>query len=56
MAIAPPGRATGVLAAAAYLIGRLVESLAAHAAVIPGALTALLKALGDGGSRHCPVC
>jgi hypothetical protein len=62
LGVAVAASAAGVLAVAAYLIGQLVEFLAAHAAVIIGALavavialTALLKALG-GGSRHCPGC
>jgi hypothetical protein len=52
---------TVALAAAAYLIGQLIELIAAHAAQIIGALVLLaiiaaLAARGSGRRRHCPGC
>jgi hypothetical protein len=46
---------------AAYLIGQLVELIAAHAGLVLGvlALAALLAGLTAGrgsGRRHCPGC
>jgi hypothetical protein len=52
--------AAGLVAVAAYLIGQLVELIAAHAALILGvlALATILAALAARGSsrRHCPGC
>jgi purine-cytosine permease-like protein len=55
------GTVAALVAAAAYLIGQLVELIAAHAALILGVLVlaAILAALAARGSdrrRHCPGC
>ncbi|BCJ55082.1 hypothetical protein Asp14428_65570 [Actinoplanes sp. NBRC 14428] len=55
------GTAAGLLAVAAYLIGQLVEFIAAHAGLILSvlALAAILAALAARSSsrrRHCPGC
>jgi hypothetical protein len=54
------GTLTGLAAAAAYLIGQLVELVAAHAGLILGvlALAAILTGLlaRASGRRHCPGC
>ena len=55
------GVAAGLVAVAAYLIGQLVELIAAHAGLILSvlALAAILAALAARGSsrrRHCPGC
>ena len=56
------GTAVGLLAVAAYLIGQLVELIAAHAAQVIGVLVlaAILAALAarrkSSGRRHCPGC
>lgn len=62
IATAITGTAAGLLAAAAYLLGQLVELIAAHAALIVGvlALAAILAALAARSCgrrrRHCPGC
>ncbi|MEU7908984.1 hypothetical protein [Actinoplanes sp. NPDC049118] len=61
MVTAITGTAAGLLAVAAYLIGQLVELIAAHAAQIGSvlALAAVLAALAarnSGRRRHCPGC
>lgn len=61
IATAVAGAVAGILAVAAYLIGQLVELVAAHAGLILGvlALAAILAALaawGSGRRRHCPGC
>jgi hypothetical protein len=60
LAVAAP--VLGVVAAAAYLLGRLVEWVTAHPATIAGAAAAvalitaaLLRGTGR-GNRHCPGC
>jgi hypothetical protein len=56
------GTAAGLVAVAAYLLGQLVEFIAAHAGQILGvlALTAVIAGLaarrGSSGRRHCPGC
>ena len=55
------GVVAGLLAVAAYLLGQLVEFLAAHAALILAVLVlaAILARLGTrraSGRRHCPGC
>jgi hypothetical protein len=55
------GAVTGLIAAAVYLIGQLVELIAAHAALILGvlALAAILAGLTAHRTtrrRHCPGC
>ncbi|MCO8271531.1 hypothetical protein M1L60_13105 [Actinoplanes sp. TRM 88003] len=56
------GTAAGLIAVAAYLIGELVELIAAHAGVILSvlALAAILAALAARSTgrrrRHCPGC
>ena len=55
------GTVAGLVAVAAYLIGQLVELIAAHAGLILSvlALAAILAALaarGSGRRRHCPGC
>jgi hypothetical protein len=55
------GTVAGLVAVAAYLIGQLVELIAAHAALILGvlALAATLAGLcarRSSGRRHCPGC
>jgi hypothetical protein len=55
------GAAAGLLAVTAYLVGQLVELIAAHAGLILGvlALAALLAgrtARRGSGRRHCPGC
>lgn len=54
------GTVAGLLAAAAYLLGQLVEFIAAHAALIIGALVVIallaLAGLLRTSGRHCPGC
>ena len=56
------GAAAGLVAVAAYLLGQLVELIAAHAAVVLGvlALAAILAVAAarrsSSGRRHCPGC
>lgn len=54
------GTAAGLLAVAAYLIGQLVELIAAHAgpilAVLALTLAATVAARRRSGRRHCPGC
>jgi hypothetical protein len=56
------GTVAGLVAVAAYLIGQLVELIAAHAALILCvlALAAILATAaarrGSSGRRHCPGC
>jgi hypothetical protein len=60
LAVAAP--VLGVVAAAAYLIGRLVEWVTAHPATLAGAaavaaiITATLLRGTGRGNRHCPGC
>jgi hypothetical protein len=61
MVTAVVGVVAGLLAVAAYLIGQLVELIAAHAGPVLGvlALAALLAATATRrrtGRRHCPGC
>jgi hypothetical protein len=53
------GVAAGILTVAAYLLGQLVAFIAAHAAILIGALV-LIGLLALGGllrsGRHCPGC
>lgn len=61
-AIAAIGIVSGVAAVAAYLLGQLVELIAAHAGLILGvlALAAILATAAarrsSSGRRHCPGC
>jgi hypothetical protein len=60
IATATTGVIAGLVTAAAYLIGQLVELIAAHAGLILGvlALLAILAGVTAGSSRrrHCPGC
>jgi hypothetical protein len=60
VAVAVAAPALGVVAAAAYLIGQLVEWVTAHAATLAGlTLLALLITAAirrSSGKRHCPGC
>jgi hypothetical protein len=55
------GTIAGLLAAVAYLLGKLVELITAHAALILGvlalaAIIAAATARRSSGRRHCPGC
>lgn len=55
------GTVAGLISVAAYLIGQLVELIAAHAGLIFGvlvlaAILAALAARSSGRRRHCPGC
>jgi len=61
MVTAVTGTLAGLVALAAYLLGQLVELIAAHAGLILGALAlaAILAGLStrrSSGRRHCPGC
>jgi hypothetical protein len=62
IATAITGTVAGLLAATAYLIGQLVEFIAAHAAQILGVLVlavilaAATASRSNTSRRHCPGC